>query len=122
MSVFETPFPVWKKKTGMPVNRPEISQNLQCFFRQWDQPVLVALGVSNMDPHVVGINIADGKSDSLTKAQAQRVGSEKKDPITQLACGGDQMTELLDGQDIRDSGGLWRFDQGNVLPGLFQNP
>ena len=122
MRIFEAPFPVWKEKTRMAVNRPEISQNLQCFFRQWDQPVLVALGVANMDSHGNGIDIADLKGDTLAKAQAQRVDGEKKDPIAQLACGGDQLMELLDGQDIRDPGGLWRLDQGNVLPGFFQNP
>ena len=122
MRIFETPFPVWKEKTWMAVNRPEISQNLQCFFRQWDQPVLVALGVANMDSHGNGIDIADLKGNPLAKAQAQRVDSEKKDLIAQLACGGDQLMELLDGQDIRDPGGLWRLDQGNVLPGFFQNP
>lgn len=106
----------------MPVNGPEISQDMQCFLRQWYQPVLVAFGVSNMDSHGIRINIADLKGDTLAQAQSQRVYSEQKDPIAQLSCGGDQLLELFDGQNIRDSGGLWWFDQGDVFPGLTQNP
>ena len=79
------------------MNGPEISQDPQCLFRQGNQPVLIAFSVSNMNPHVVGINIADHKKDAFAKAQAQRVDSEKKDAIAQLFCGGDQLMESLDG-------------------------
>jgi hypothetical protein len=34
----------------------------------------------------------------------------------------DLLKVLFDGQNVWNIGGLWRFDQGNVLPGLSQNP
>ena len=70
MRVFQAPFPVWKKKIRVPVNGPEISQDLQCFYRQGDEPILVAFGVSNMDSHGNGVDVSDLKGDSLTKSQA----------------------------------------------------
>ena len=35
---------------------------------------------------------------------------------------GKQPLCLFNGQDIRDPGSLWRFDQGNCLPGFVDYP
>jgi len=50
-SVFQPPFSVWKEKTGMVVNRPEIPENAQSFLRQWDEPVLITPEVPDVDSH-----------------------------------------------------------------------
>ena len=94
------------------MNGPEIPQDMQCFFGQGDQPVLVAFGVSNMDSHVDGIDIADLQRYSLAKSQAQRVDGEKEDPIAQLSRGGNQLMELLYGQNIGDPGGFGGLIRG----------
>jgi hypothetical protein len=35
---------------------------------------------------------------------------------------GKQPAQLLDGENVRDPGSLWWFDQGNVLPGFVEYP
>jgi hypothetical protein len=75
-----------------------------------------------MDPHVFPIDISDLKGNTLTKAEAQRVSSEKKDPITQLIRGSNQMMKLNNRQNVRDPGGLGRIDQGDIFPGFAQPP
>lgn len=95
MRIFQPPFPVGKEELGMPVDRPEIPQDVQGLLRQGNQPVLVTLGVADMDPHVGRIDITGLQSDPFSKTQAQGVGGEEEDPVTQLARGADQLLELL---------------------------
>ncbi len=122
VSVFETSFPAGKEKSGMLVNGPELPQHPQGFVRERHQPVLVALGITNMDPHVVRVDVADREPDAFAKAQAHAVAGKEEDLVAQDPGCGKQMPDLLDGEDVRDSGCLGRFDQGNILPGLVQNP
>ena len=49
---------------------PELPQHPQGFVWQWHQPVLVALGIANMNPHVDRVDVADSESDALAQAQA----------------------------------------------------
>ncbi len=106
----------------MPVHAPEISQDMQRVVRQRHQPVLVALGVAKMNPHVDGVDIANGQTDSFAKVQPHAVGGKEKDFVAQPVGCGKQPAQLLDGQNIRDPGCLWWFDQGNVLPGFVYYP
>jgi len=122
MSIFQTSLPVWKDEMRVPMNSPEISQDTQCVFRKRNQPVLVAFGVTNMNPHVLGVNIADGQPDSFTKTQTHAVGGKEEDLIAQPVGCGKQSVELFDGQNIRNPGCPGRFDQGNVFPGFVQYP
>ena len=71
MGVFYPPLPVWKEKFGVLVNGPEISQNLKGFFRQRNQPVLVAFGVANVDSHVTCVDVACFQGNALAEAQPQ---------------------------------------------------
>jgi len=120
--IFALSFSARKEKMGMSVHFPEISQHAQGLFRQRRQPVLVALGIADMDLHIFGIDIANGESDAFAKAQPHAVSGKEKDPVAQPVGRGKQTVQLLDGQDIRDPGSLWRFDQGDVLPGFVQYP
>lgn len=120
MGIFQPSFTVWEDEMRMFVNGPEIFQNMQCVFRQGHQPVFVALGVANMNPHIDGVDIADSQPDSFTKPQPHAVGGKEKNFVAQLIGCRKQPVELLDGQNIRNPGCLWRFDQGDVLPGFVQ--
>jgi hypothetical protein len=71
MRIFQTPLAVGKKKLGMSMDRPEISQGVQSFHRQGNQPVLVSLGVADVDPHVNIVDIAGFQPDPFAKTQAQ---------------------------------------------------
>ena len=42
--------------------------------------------------------------------------------VCQPAGSGKQPLYLFNGQNIRDPGSLWRFDQGNCLPGFVEYP
>ena len=55
MRIFQAPFPVGKKVIGMPVDRPEIPQDEQSLLRHGNQPVFVALGVSDVGPHAASV-------------------------------------------------------------------
>ena len=107
---------------GMPVNGPEIFQDTQCIFRQRHQSVLVALGVTNMNPHVYGVYIANRQLDPFAKTEPHAVDSEEKDFIAQPVGCCKKPVHLLDGQDIRNPGRFWRFDQRNIVPGFIQYP
>jgi len=69
-----------------------------------------------MDPHVGGINIANGQGDSFAKAQAEAVGGKEEDAVTYSVCCGKKLVELFDGQDIRNPGCFGGLDQRNILP------
>jgi len=67
MRIFQTPFPVGKKKLWMPVDRPEIPQDVQSLLRQGNQPVFVALGVSDVGSHAAGVDISGFQPDPFAK-------------------------------------------------------
>ena len=113
VSIFQPSFSVRKEKMGMSVDFPEISQHAQGVFGQRYQPVLVALGITNMNPHIDGVYIANGQPDTFAKPKPHAVGGKEKDLVAQPVGCGKQLVQLLDGQDIRDPRSLWWFDQGN---------
>ena len=120
VGIFQSSFPTRKNKMGMLVHGPEISQDTQCIFRQRYQPVLVAFGVTDMNPHVYGVYISHSQLDAFGKAQSHAVDGEEKDLIAQPVGCGKELVYLIDGQDIRNPGCLWRFYQGDIIPGFIQ--
>ncbi len=106
----------------MLVNGPELPQHPQGFVRQRHQPVLVAFGITNMDPHVVCVDVADSEPDAFAKAQAHAVGGEEEDFVAQDPGCGKQLPHLFGGKNIGDSGYPGRFDQRDILPGFVQYP
>jgi len=121
VDVFQTSFPAGEEKAGMLVHGPELPQHLQGLVGQRHQPVLVALGITNMDPHVARVDVADSEPDALAKAQAHAVAGKEEDLVAQDPGRGKQLPHLLDGENIRDSGCLGRLDQGDVLPRFAQH-
>ena len=57
---------------------------LQGLLGQGNQPVLVAFGVADVDPHVSRINLSGFQPDPFAKTQAYEVDGEEKNSITQL--------------------------------------
>lgn len=106
----------------MLVHGPELPQHPEGFVRQRHQPVLVALGITNMDPHLVRVNIADSEPDAFAKTQPHAVAGEKEDFVAQDRGCGKQLPHLCGGKDIGDSGYLGRLDQGDIFPGFVQYP
>lgn len=94
---------------------------MQGLFGQGDQPVFVAFGVADMNPHIEGVDISDGQTDSLTEAKPKAVGSKEKDPVAQPVGKGDQSSQLLDRQDVGNPECPGWLDQGNVLPGSVEH-
>jgi hypothetical protein len=88
VGIIQPSFPAWKKKMGMFVNLPEISQHAKGIFRERHQAVFVALGVANMNSHIDGVDITDSQPDSFAKAQPHAVCGKEKDFVAQfVGCG-----------------------------------
>jgi len=72
--------------------------------------IFVSLGITNMYPHTVGINITNLEFNSFTKPQPHAVdGEEEHLVILDCSCG-KQLICLLYGDNIRYSGCFWRLD------------
>ncbi len=104
----------------MLVNPPKSSQGVQGLFGQGNQSVLVALGVTDMNPHVGWVDITDSEPDTFSETQPHAVGGKEKHPVAQLVGCTEQSVQLLNRLDVRDSGSLRWFDEGNLLPCLAQ--
>jgi len=83
VDVFQSSFPAGEEKPGMLVHGPELPQYLQGLVGQRHQPVLVALGITNMDPHVARVDVANSEPDALAKAQAHAVAGKEEDLVAQ---------------------------------------
>ena len=68
---------------------------------QEQKPVLVALAAANVDLMECGIDIAHFKGQGLAQAQAHGIGGEDKDPVTQLASGGNEGADLVTSENVR---------------------
>lgn len=116
--VFQPSFAAWKAKMGVLVHNPKRSQDAQALLRQRHQPILVALGIANMHPHVDGVNIANRQPDAFAQAQSHVVGGKEKDFVAQpVGCGNslsscsiDRISGILD-----VFGGLIRGMSSQVL-------
>lgn len=95
---------------GMFVKCPKCSQDAQGFLGQRYQPVLVALGIADMNPHIAAINITNCEFDTLSETQTHAVGGKEKDPVTQLVGFAKQPVQLFDRKYVWNSGRLGWFD------------
>ena len=83
-----------KVRSGKGTNR--LSTRMWCMpVLQEQKPVLVALAAANMDLMECRINIAHFKGQGLAQAQAHGIGGEDKDPVAQLASGGNETANLV---------------------------
>jgi len=121
MGVMTASLAVREEEMRVLVHLPKLPQQEQGPFRQRDQAVFIAFGVTDMDPHGGGIDIADGQPDPFAQAQAEGVSGKEEDPVAHPVGRGKQPVELLYRKDVGDSGNFRRLDQGNVLPGFVED-
>ena len=88
---------------------------------QEQKPVFVALGITNMHPQPLGINISHCQAQAFTEAQPQAIKRKKEHPVTEGMGHREQPPRLLNGYDIRQALYPWRFDQLKRWPGFIQN-
>ncbi len=105
----------------MPVDAPKIFQNMQCVFGKRHESVFAPLGVTNVNPHAFGVDVADRQVDAFAETQAHAVDGEEKDFIAQYFGCFEKPIELPDAQNIWNYSRFWRFYQWNVIPGLVRN-
>ena len=74
---------------------PIAPQGFECHQRQRHEAILLAFATAHMDPHQVTVDIGDGQVQGLAQSQAQTVGGEEIDLITEFACATDQALDLL---------------------------
>jgi hypothetical protein len=66
-----------------------------------------------------GVYISHSQLDAFAKAQSHTIDGEEKDLVAQPVGCGKELVYLIDGQDIRNPGCLWRFYQGISSQVLF---
>lgn len=76
------------------------------FFRQRHQPVFVALGIADMNPHISAVNITSFTLDTLSKTQPHTVGGKETNPVTQPTDCTKKLVQLLSREYNRDSSRL----------------
>jgi hypothetical protein len=83
VGIFKPSFPAGEEKPGILMHGPELPQHPQGFVWQRHQPVLVALGVANMNPHVARVDVTNSELDALAQAQAHAVAGKEEDLVAQ---------------------------------------
>ena len=68
----------------------------------------------------VTVDIGDDQVQGLAQSQAQTVGGEEIDLITEFACATDQALDLLQGEHVLQGLNLGSLDDKDVFPGLAQ--
>ena len=78
---------IGKQQYGITMDSPETAQQIERYIRQWNETILITLGIANMNTLTLRIDITHLQAQSLTKSQAKAVDSEIKDPVTERAGG-----------------------------------
>jgi len=78
MRRLQSPLAVGKEQRRMPMQLPELAQDLQGIQGQRNQTILVSLGVADMHAQTLGIDIPDLQAESFAQAQPQIKGSQIK--------------------------------------------
>jgi hypothetical protein len=78
------------------MNRPEISQDTQCVLGKRHQSIFIALGITDMHPHIHRVDIANRELNSFAQTQAHAVNGEEKHLVAQFICCGKKLIGLLD--------------------------
>ena len=74
-----------------------------------------------MHPLTIGIDIAHLQSQALAETQSQAIDGEVENPVTEGVSCQEQTLGFINGNDIRQALGPWRFDQPEINPGLMQH-
>ena len=97
-----------KKQSAVAVAAPVAAQCVQSTLWQQDEAILVALAVTDMDPHPPCIYISNLQVEGLTEAQSHTVDGQKVDLVLGLSDAVEQPGSLLGREDIGQTPGLGR--------------
>ena len=68
--------------------------------RQWDEAVLGPLAAMDVDHHPGAVDVADLEVQPLAEPEPQRVDGPEIGAVVGRADGGDEATDLVDGEDV----------------------
>ena len=100
---------------------PEVSQQLVCGLRQWNEAIPIALGIADMHAPTRRIDIPHLKPQPFAQAQSQAVEREVEHPVTEHTGSGEDPPGLVDGDDVGQALGLGWLDQAGRDPGFAQD-
>lgn len=92
---------------------PESPQSQQGYFGKIDKTILLSFPLTNVDFHVLAVNIRNSQVECFTETQAHAVDGEQVDFVTQFFDRTDDFLKLLSGQKIRkalNSRGFYDID------------
>ena len=72
--------------------------------RAGDEAVLGPLAVVDVDHHAVAVDVADLEVEALAEPEAQRVDGPEVGAVVGRADGGDEASDLVDGEDVGEAG------------------
>jgi len=84
---------------GMPMGFPELAQEQERAFRQWDVTILIALARADVQKHALGINVADFQAEPFTETQAAGIDGDQGDAMIECGHGGEDAAHLGGGKD-----------------------
>ena len=111
MRAFQAAMAIGKQQDRVTMDLPESAQQIHGRRRQRDQPILVALGITDMNPLAVGIDVCHLQSQALAQAQTETVEREKEHLITEGAGRQKKLPSLVHRDDVRQTLGSGRLDQ-----------
>ena len=79
---------------------PVLAEGFERAGRQWDEAVLGPLAAMDVDHHPRAVDVADLEVQPLAEPQAQRVDGPEIGAVVGRADGGDEPTDLVDGEDV----------------------
>ncbi len=83
------------------MHRPEATEYIHRRVGQRHQAILIALGIADMHPLTLSIDITDLEAKSFTETQAETVDGKKEHPVAQLVGRHKETRRFLNGNDIR---------------------
>ena len=85
---------------GMAMRDPVLAEGLQRARRQGDVAVLGPLAAMDVDHHPRAVDVADLEVQPFAEPEAQRVDGPEIGAVVGRADGGDEPTDLVDGEDV----------------------
>ena len=88
---------------GMTMGGPVAAEGLEGAGRQRDEAVLGALAAMDVDHHAGAVDVADLEVEALGEPEAERVDGPEVGAVVGRADGGDEASDLVGGEDVREA-------------------
>ena len=92
---------------GVAMGGPVFAEGLEGTRRQGDEAVLGALAAMDMDHHAGGVDVTDLEVEALGESEAERVDGPEVGAVVGRADGGDESSDLVDGEDVGEAFLRW---------------